>query len=501
MRIWFLGLIALLAANVAVAQTPAPPAPVTPQAWQAASLADIDALAAALRDNSPIPFDKENPQYAQWLIDGAVAARARAAEVRDAAGHFYTLAAFANGFGDPHIHVGPIGALPAASWPGFVAASDGAGGAVVASRGDADPNDPPLGARILRCDGALLSALAQERVFPFVLNPRLAVDQRRAISRLFLDRGNPFAPPPRVCDIEAQGQTRSVTLRWRPVPSGDSFWSAYGAASGGPTTAWGVSQPAPGVAWIGIPTFRSGDTADKLAALVKAVEAEGPAMRQSKAIVFDVRGNTGGNSAWAVKIARAALGANVVGRAMPKGKGAVDWRASAGNAAYWADFAKTAEKEFGPLSTNTLWAKFVSGRLDAAKAANPPIWREGDAQVGPGGGLTRRRPTGLSPFPARVYLLSNGSCGSSCLNFADIVLHVPGAKLIGSATAADGAYMEVRDVALPSGLVTLSVPQKVYRGAPRGPMEAYAPDIAYTGLWDDGLVRAWALKGIAGETR
>jgi hypothetical protein len=494
-RFWVFVLMALVAAQMAAA---APPRPATAQSWQAATLADIDALAAALRDNTPIPFDRDNPHYRQWLIDGANAARVRAAQVTDAAGHFYTLAGFANGFRDPHIQVGAVDALPQALWPGFVAAADDSA-AVVVSRGDADPRDPPLGAKITRCDGMALPALAQARVFPFSLNPQLGADQQRVISRLFLDRGNPFAPPLGSCVFEVGGQTRALALRWRPIPPGDSFWAAFGAASGGPAAIWGVSQPAPGVAWIGIPTFQSGAASDQLKALETQIEAAGPAIRKGKAIVLDVRGNTGGNSAWAVRVARAALGAGVVTRALPKGGGAVVWRASADNAAYWAAFANQAAKEFGPSSPNTRWARYVSGRLGAAKAADPPLWREGGAAVGPSGGLTRLRPTGPSPFPARVYLLSNGSCGSSCLNFADIVLHVPGAKLIGAATSADGPYMEVREVTLPSGLVTLSVPQKVFRGAPRAPMEAYAPDIVYTGLWTDAQVRAWAIKGILGE--
>lgn len=497
MRAWILALCAALAVMTAQAQA----TPTSAAGWRQATLADIDALATALRDNTPIPFDRANPSYAQWLDQGAAAARARATQVSDAAGHLATLAAFANGFRDPHIQVRPIGEPAPAGWPGFVAAAAG-DGAVVVSRGDADPNDPPLGARIISCDGVSLNALLDARVFPFAFNPALAVDQRRAIGRLFLDRGNPFAPPPLSCVMEVQGQTRTVPLRWRPVPAGDSFWRAFHAATAGPAAAWGLSYPAAGVAWIGAPTFESGPAAEQLAALVKEVEAAGQAIRQGKAIVFDVRGNSGGNSAWAVKIARAALGEAAFGRALPRSGGeAVDWRASADNAAYWRDIAVQAGKEFGPSSSNAAWADHVASQLDKFKGSAPPIWREGAARVKPGGGLTRRRPSGKSPFPATVYLLSNGSCGSSCLNFADIVLHVPGAKLIGSATAADGAYMEIRGVTLPSGLASVSVPQKVYRGAPRAPMEAYAPDIVYHGLWDDALVRAWVLNGIAGEAR
>jgi hypothetical protein len=96
-------------------------------------------------------------------------------------------------------------------------------------------------------------------------------------------------------------------------------------------------------------------------------------------------------------------------------------------------------------------------------------------------------------------MLSNGTCGSSCLNFADTVLFVPGVKLIGSATSGDGPYMEVREVTLPSGLVTLTIPQKVWRGMGRGSLEAYEPDVAYDGAWDDASVRAWVMELIAAQ--
>ena len=95
--------------------------------------------------------------------------------------------------------------------------------------------------------------------------------------------------------------------------------------------------------------------------------------------------------------------------------------------------------------------------------------------------------------------LSNGTCGSSCLNFADTVLFVPGVKLIGSATAGDGPYMEVRDVTLPSGLVRITIPQKVWRGMGRGALEAYEPDVSYDGAWDDASVRAWVTQLIEAQ--
>ena len=91
-------------------------------------------------------------------------------------------------------------------------------------------------------------------------------------------------------------------------------------------------------------------------------------------------------------------------------------------------------------------------------------------------------------------MLSNGSCGSSCLNFADTVLMVPGVKLVGTATSADGVYMDVRSVDLPSGVGAVTFAQKVERGGGRAALEYYPPDIAYDGPWSDEAVRQWVLE-------
>jgi hypothetical protein len=92
-----------------------------------------------------------------------------------------------------------------------------------------------------------------------------------------------------------------------------------------------------------------------------------------------------------------------------------------------------------------------------------------------------------------VLVLSNGTCGSTCLNFLDRVLFIPGARLIGSDSSGDTAMMEVREQPLPSGLVRLVIPQKVYRGAGRASLEAYTADVTYDGPWDDAAVRAWVM--------
>lgn len=464
-------------------------------------------MAQLLRDHSPIPFDSENPQYRRWLDEGLQQALARVGAVKTEADWFYLLAAYGNGFNDPHIRVSPVGELSAARWPGFIATADGEGARIV-ERAD-EPAIPPVGARILACDGQSLATLAKERVFPFVFFAGLPADRRRAVTRLFLDRSHAHAPSTVACEFEwktDQGVRRETrALAWRAIPDKADergAWNVkYQNAASGPAAPWGVSEPAPGVFWIGVPTFSSGkETAPKLDALIKAVEARADEMRKARAIIIDTRGNGGGNSAWADRLARAIFTEAVLRRHSPPGyQSGVDWRASRGNAAFWRTWAEQMKQEFG--EENHRMALRYAEQFEANADADPPYVRDGARNTGASGGLTQRRPGGESPFPAKVYFLSNGSCGSSCLNFADKVLFVPGVKLVGSATSGDGMLMEVRNESLPSGLATLVIPQKVARGRGRGHLEVYEPDIAYDGAWDDASVRSWVMQQVQQGSR
>ncbi len=298
--------------------------------------------------------------------------------------------------------------------------------------------------------------------------------------------------------FEHDGGRRTLRLNWRALPDpADDFWAQYRAATLCPGTQFGVTEAAPGVTWIGVPTFAD-EAAEQLQALVTEIETGAAAMRAGRATVIDVRGNGGGNSAWGVAVARAVFGADVIEAVPQPDAAAADWRVSAANRDYIAGLAPELIERFGADSEIGQWVVRVCDGISAALARGDALWRQReDGQTGPfptGGGFTRQRPQGASPFPARVYVLSNGTCASACLDFADIVLHVPGVRLIGADTGADGLLMEVREQTLPSGLVSIVLPMKVIRGRARGSMEAYAADAAYDGVWTDEAVCAWVMK-------
>lgn len=488
---------ALAAPFAAAQEQAAPELPATPQGWRAAAESDLEALRMYLREDTPVAVDSENPRMQRWVEEGYREARQRVRRVTDQPSYFYALAAYANGFQDPHLTLSPIAPISIARWPGFIATSRGED-TIVASTDDASIAE---GARIIRCDGRSLASLRERSVFPFTLNPQIARDQRAAHTRLFLDRGNAFAPPPRRCVFEHEGRRRTLTLNWRDVP--EDYWQRYSLAMTGPGATFGITTPAEGVTWIGVPTFAN-EAGEQLRALITEVAANAETMRAGRAIVIDVRGNGGGNSEWGAQLATAVWGEEII-NALPEANpgGAVDWRASERNRDYIESFAPELLAQFGEDSEFGQWVLAVRQGFATALEQGEPTWRQREAaETGPvpqGGGYTLRRPSGPSPIPARVYVLSNGACASACLDFADIVLHIPGVQLIGMDTAGDGLLMEVREQTLPSGLALAVLPLKVYRGRARGALEAYRADVQHSGVWDDAAVRAWTLELIASQ--
>jgi hypothetical protein len=99
----------------------------------------------------------------------------------------------------------------------------------------------------------------------------------------------------------------------------------------------------------------------------------------------------------------------------------------------------------------------------------------------------------VAPSQARVFILTDHACFSSCLLMTDRFRR-GGAAHIGTETDFSTRYMEVRAVALPSGEASISTLQKVALGQPDrlGP---YTPVTSFDGdIDDDAAVEQWVMS-------
>lgn len=449
------------------------------QAWQLLAKADVEAALELIEHNHPGAAPELGDQDFQGLLTTARANAARRLPlVRDYYGHAAVLNALANDFRDGHIWSNPVLSSARRTWAGIVMARRG-GQWVVGAQEAADGEPDLKGARLLACDGSDAVAFARARTGTFHAHPDVEADMAGRAYTLLLDDQNPFVPRAVSCRFQlANGQAVDHKLNWRPISS-RSLEKIIGESGQPANAGMGVAPFARGY-WIGVETF-----SNAAAGVVDQVRAQQAALRAAPMVVLDLRGNSGGNSQYAVDIARVLVGeASVRAADTPAGNcGGTYWRVSKDNAAALRKFASELPADRAPE-----W-KAQSEALDRAVAENrvfspnlPGCAREP---------VPSRKPLRL-PAPAmkgRLILVTDRACFSSCLIAADLFRRL-GATLVGEATDMSTRFMEVREITLPSGLRTFSTLQKVALGS--GDFGPYLPEIGYPGsMADTDTLKAW----------
>jgi hypothetical protein len=250
-----------------------------------------------------------------------------------------------------------------------------------------------------------------------------------------------------------------------------------------PAPALGMQQKH-GIWFISLPSFNYfGEAPAGISALISDMTARAAELRAST-VVFDVRGNGGGNSAWAEKVATAFWGERSVAHVAQSFDWTVDWRVSSDNIAHLNEVVERTQRD-GLTEAAQSWAQARDALVAAQKqgeslvhVADPP--------------KTAGEPTPESLVTGRVFLLTDGACASACLDFTDVVRRLPHVTHVGLPTSADAVYIDNTEALLPSGLAWLSYSLKVYRNRVRANNEWYEPQVRWPGgVMSDEAVASW----------
>jgi Peptidase family S41 len=483
-----------LAAGLALA---ASPSSTSRSPWSLMAQQDVEAMHRTVLESHPGPVDRANPGFDVWLERGYREALARARKARTLGAYTATLRRYASGFRDGHLQLQPLVQPTQVSWPGFVVAQR-QGRYVVASVEEGASGLPPLGAELVACDGVPAAELFERTVWPTVTGPDVEAMRVRNAPRLLQDEGDPEVTRPKACEVRMEGVARTVELRYRdssPEKQGERIKSAaFGARP-----QFGTHPFGKGGLWVSIPSFHAPESEQTLASLRALVE-QASGWREASVLVLDVRGNTGGNSAWGDNMLRGLYGKELFTAAVEEtpqeGAQYVDWRVSKDNVTYMGFLANVVSEQQGKDAALVgLLRRMEVGMKEALKKRQAlfHLPDEGPKEV--------QRAATLPPSPVRgrVFLLTDGRCASACLDFADSALALPGVTHVGLPTSADSVYMEVRVQELPSGAARMGVPIKVYRNRPRGHNVPYLPTHSFDGdMGDTPALEQWIL-GLAAQ--
>lgn len=466
----------------------ASPAEPTSRDWAETTVDDLHFIRATLRENHPGPVDPENPAFLAWYRMGFARALERARRATDFAGYFFAIEYYMAGFRDGH-----LGALTerhledhlaetrlTRRWPGFLVRWED--GAFVVGSVEGTGALPASGDRLVGCDNRSAEQWAQDILEDYVGLWFLQGKRAELAPLLLIDEGNPFVPLPQRCTFESASGRRTLTLAWSPIGGRDLVAKLPAFSAGGPSLrrvgdAW----------WVTVPTFDVNNTASgaALRKLTEEVRSQSAAIGSARLVVFDVRGNRGGDSDAGKALLAAIWGEAFVDATEPR-PAAIDWRLSAGNIRFLRDVnLRNLRRQFGEDSREARQYDELVKAMEASRAKGDTFYRE---VPGP-------PPRVAAPdVKARPVLLTDGICASACLDFADIVRRLPAAEHVGRETSADALTIDNRAVTLPSGLGFFGFSMKVLRGKVRGNNEPYRPSRVFSGdIRDTAALEAWIL--------
>lgn len=460
-----------------------------PRDWSATLIQDATGLHDIIVDSHPGAYDPLNPAFRPRLDQGLAVALERAKRTTDAGGWWWALRAYVASFEDGHVGINvtqPGYGFPT-RWPGFLTVYRGAD-QVVADRDATDPSTPPLDARLIDCDGVAAETLAEQRIGQF--RGRWFLEAQHVLfgDWLFLSAQNPWIDEMRQCRFEADGATKSYALNWRAAP--DDLGARRARLIQSASIDFGLKPLDDGGFWISTPSFNGDPSSEayaKLTTLIADMQARQPALRAASYVVLDLRRNGGGSSHWSELMAQILWGDDWMAAHSDQTVQAVEWRASDDNLAQMSSFLDQLRAANGQPQMIT-WAERVVTGMKAARAAGQVYWRDANDDSAASSAAPPSVPQLMS---GRVYVLTDSSCGSACLDAVDL-WKTAGAVQVGRETSADTVYMDIRNPVLPSGLAQIAVPMKVYRGRARGNNEPQRPDRLFEGdMADDAALRAW----------
>lgn len=462
------------------------------QPWQQLAKTDLEFVYQNLKNNHPGVIDEQNPGFNHWLEQGYQQALSSIAAIDDLDGVLNLQRRYIAGFADGHVAISFNHQRSQVRWPGFIVQKQGKQ-TVVTKTAEEWPIDLPATDTVLKhCDGLSPQQLLEQRVLPFHIQlPELVAVQTSFTPLILRMDGSWQGDALTECVFEQGDATVQHNLHWRNTSRQN--WQQHSEAHAA-SKDFSLNAFAPNSYWLSLPTF----TPSALQQVqLKQMTSQLAELRHAEVIVFDVRGNGGGNSQWGADLALALFGQDhVYNVLMPIFEQAMPyWRASEDNTAAVAEIVQKLTEQFGADADITQLFHQLANRM-AEHGANELVPQSISSSQ-------QDNAAALSPSltTAKVVLLTDATCASACLDFADMLLPL-GAIHAGQPTFADTVYMDIRYVELPSQLGSLAIPQKVYRNRPRGHNEPYTPTAGF--LYSDNInntetVRRWLLQQLRTE--
>lgn len=388
-------------------------------------------------------------------------------------------------FGDPHLGISPLWSKTSLDWAGIVPVLQE--DKVMIALDHASPNNDFEKCEIVNIDGYPALSWLQENTLKFMTTAPSGLRLDRAVTSCFFDYGNPFISRPRFINVLSESTVVEINLEWRRVSA--SYCEQISATVlGVPQRKQGIEIREDGIPWVYVPTFD-----DSISSVFNLIRKHADDFDVAKAVVLDLRGNGGGNSARAMELLTLLLGAEILNDGE---QSKIDWRATEGNASYLDGLCKHMAAD----SPDLKYLTDISRNIREHEKIGDIFYAEKNVHYDYTSVQTNKKFIN----DASIFVIIDGHCSSACLNFLDTLMLNKNSggisnniTLMGLSTSGDSPYNDIRIEKLPSGLGDVYFPMKRISYERRKPYTGYSPDILYRGSSRAAdAIENWALTEI-----
>lgn len=459
-------------------------APIAKADWAANTQQDLKIIYETLQENHPGYHDSLNPSFKNWLEEGYELSLKKSVSVSSFADYVYVLRFLLNGFRDVHVRLTIDNSQLPLEWPGFIITYD-QNNFIVAESSVATV---PCGAQLTQCDDLSPEEWLKKYSFPYVGNADLTAWWFLSAPRLSCWEGCLFIPKPQCYQFEYEDKRIVIEPMWQPMSRVLWQQKMTSLKEGRTCPLFGIEEYDENVVWVRLPSFHP-ETIEKQQDL-KTIAQEIKKYQTANRIIFDVRGNDGGNSQWGTNILKSLYGDEYFEQqiaTLHSDDYCVEWRATQANKQHMQKMLEIVTQQ-GVSSHIEDFIKIVIEGMADAISHEKPLYREEKTE--------RPHTSGdiliENPVKAQVIIITDEYCASACLNFLDGLFAMGNVAHVGYPTRADTEYLEVRYAPLSVEKVDINFPIKVYRNRHRKSNQPFIPHYQWRGTRDDkdGLM-AW----------
>lgn len=441
---------------------------------------DLEAFRKLLRDDSANYANNADVGFKEWYKNGYENTLKLIDLLGDSDDCYYILKYYVNGFNNSHISLRGYIPLPVEQYPGLLSAMSVSKGNHYIVYKNPDLNylkDVQVGDELTHINGIKMSEYYKDYLESFYAGDKSKLTLKSASIYALIVDGNRFKPIPRNITLKRGDEVINLDLKYTEL-SGGGLVAAKKIKQPEHSDGFKVEMVSNGV-WIKIPTFfPNRQESVYFSGMLSTLKNK---LAKEDYILFDMRGNRGGASKWSRPILRNLWGDEKI---KSLGKDHVyneDWekklRISKNNfAAFKTYFGSAAAKFY--VKAMRKEEKFFLKKWSIYRD-NDHLYTNNDS----------------SPFRAKVYVLTDNFCRSTCWTFVREMIQMPGVVHIGQDTTIQSIYSYAKQVRSPSEQFDFFFPTQVRIKPSYNLGESLIPSIKYDGdIKDEAKVIDWILS-------